>query len=272
MNHLKAIFKNVSGKKLAYETWETHFEGYRRIGLLLNEPFIPVDKSMKLIELLLKKYYKVYNLKIPELGQSNKTRGGLKTFCANIGGFRSYISRIEKSIPIVAFVSSLAVLPFLNYYFDAAPPIKLVLLISPVFNFSKYPFDTSLCFKRKIKIELESFTCLESESADIKESLENDYFISAKLVRNIRKANKTYPKSFQAQLLDTSIGVFTGDNDKFLDLDKINALKDALEKGSLEHYTYPRSGHLLLHDTKWKNVLNDIESFIDTNDSILASV
>ena len=273
MNHLKAIFKTGAGKNLPYETWETHFGGYRRIALILSEPYVPVKENNRLIDFLLKKLYKIYSLHLPELGQTDRVTGSLKSFCSNIGKFRSFISKTEKSLPIVAFVSSIASLPFLHYYFDVLPPIKLIVIMSPILDFTAYPFKQSLCFKSKIKIDINDFikTNSEAESLNIKKSAKKNYYISAKMVKKIRKIFKTYPKSFEAQLVDVHIGIFIGDDDKLINRTKIDKLKDVMQKGSLTLYTYPRTKHLILYDHKWKNVLDNLDSFLETHDSILAS-
>ena len=270
MNHVKTYYKTGEGVDIHYHSWEVRQGGYKWIALVLEGPYLPVDKNKRMVEFLLKKYFKVYSPGIPEITSivsketSYNGNGGLRRYLANIGSFRSFIEEREGDMPVIPFVFSISALPFLYYYFNVLPPFKAFVLFSPVLDYKMPPVNGPLFLKRRVKVRYKSSEILsdtEEERRTVEPLITGDNSVSKKLVKDLRREFKKFPGDLPVTPDSVSIGVYYGEADVLTSVSRIEGLQNRLKNGKLEIFKYPRMKHIIFYDKYWKKMEDDLNLF-----------
>ena len=264
MNHIKSNFIAADGEKIPYHSWEIRQGGYSRIAIVIGDPYLPVEENKRLIDFLLENYFKVYAPLIPETNPDSNNCGGLDEYQSHVGGFRSFVEGKEGNLKMIPMVFSVSVLPFLSYYFKVLPSFERIVLFSPVLDYTGNPVASSGFLKKRINLSFNE--SMLSEVKDERESIEKlllkNPSISKKLVKDLRKEFKVFPPSYPLDSVNTRIGIFYGESDELVSLEKIDALKNSLKNAKVETHSYPRMRHFLFNDKYWKNMLNDLKIFL----------
>ncbi len=264
MNHIKAFLKTDDGYKIPYHSWELRQGGYKWLALVLKDPYLPIERNERLVNFLLENYFKIYAPEIPEISNSDGKPMGVDGFSAHLGSFRAFLEDKENNLPIVPFVFSVASLPFLYYYFHVLPPFKKLILFSPVLDYSKKPVEGSLFCKSRIRLSFSDDMLSEvgSERAEVEKAMDRSPLVSKKLVKDLRREFREFPGELGVDTVDVRVGIFYGESDTLVSVDRVNALKDSLSNGDVDIYTYPRVRHFIFNDKYWKNLLEDLKVFL----------
>ncbi len=264
MNHIKASLKTDDGYRIPYHSWELRQGGYKWLALVLRDPYFPIERNERLINFLLENYFKLYAPEIPEISNSAGKPMGIDGFSAHLGSFRAFLEEKEDNLPIVPFVFSISALPFLYYYFHVLPPFKKIVMFSPVLDYSKKPLEGSLFCKSRIQVAFSDDMLSEvaAERSEAEKAMDKSPTVSKKLVKDLRREFASFPGELGVDTVNVRIGVFYGESDGLVSVERVNALKDSLKSGEVEIYTYPRVRHFMFNDKYWKNLLNDLKVFL----------
>ncbi len=262
MNHLTTIFKTRDGGEIPYQTWEKNIGAYKRIALVIQGPFLSMNKNKRMINFLLENNFKIY---VPELLESR----GLDSYIKHLDEFRSFINENEENIKIIPFSFSTNCLPFLYYCLNFFPVFKLFILISPILDFFSYPLKGLLYFKKNKKLDIRDEVLVSGgQDSGIEYPIADQKgMISCKFIRGTRKKQKDIIIESFLSSLKCSAGIFYGEEDSMVAINSIDTITKGADERLVSCFSYPRSRHILSYGKYYKNFYRDLKLFIEAHES-----
>jgi hypothetical protein len=264
MNHLSSSFITEKGNKINYQTWEKGYDSYKWFALVLGNPFLPIEKNERFINLLMEKRFKIF---VPE----NVRFKTLPEYVGFIDEFIKQIFKGKEDLAVVSFAFSTNCLPFLYYLLHGSREFPITLFASPILDYSIFPVKRfSFCRKETgISVKYDAMSSSSPELEKIKSSVQRKNTLSNQFVREAQKFYKNLIESPRDNLEKLNLGFFAGEDDSLINKGSLEKVENSLKKALIQINYYPRLKHLLFNDKHWKNVYADIGAFIDSHERTL---